>query len=1186
MYFKGMQLQGFKSFADKTVLDFKGGVTAVVGPNGSGKSNISDAIRWVMGETSAKSLRGSKMEDVIFCGSERRKPLGFAEVTIIMDNSDRSLNIDFSEVSVTRRVYRSGESEYMINKSPCRLRDIHELFMDTGLGRDGYSIIGQGKIDAILSQKSDERRHIFDEAAGITKYRYRKNEAEKKLADTQENLTRVGDIINELEDRVEPLRRQSEKAMQFIKLRGEQKETEVNLWLKSIDEGKTELEEVAGAYETVHGQIDDVNKSIANVEREINYVKDKIRLKESETDRAKSEMYKNRDFITKTQGEIEVLETSIGYNSQNALRLEGEIEFAEKRKNELKEIFEENTRAQLQAEKKFEEINVKIKETETRLSAVNEEIMRSQEMFAAEGDEINRINSEISETSAKLAANAQNISNAESRKQQIEAEYAEAEEKCAKMSDEISDIKNTVKKLEKECADAEKKADEKAQELEKAEKNHTAWSDRIQILDSENKTAISRKRILEDLENDFEGYSKPVKAVMNEHKFGSLSKCSIYGPISSLIKVDSKYTTAIEAALGGAMNNLAVETEEDAKAAIEYLKAGKKGRVTFMPVTSVKGRRLETDGVEKCKGYLGIASDIPKADGKFSQIIDSLLGKTVVVDNIDNGIAMARKYKYSFKIATLQGEIINAGGSISGGSTGTASGGLSRRNEIKELAAQIEKNTEKLSSETANLALLKKEIAKLKTETVKAQQEMWESKRYLAEYTTSQEHQLRAFADLENNMKHINGELEREQRVISQAEILGSDLKNRLEKLNGELTEKAEGHSAVTENISALRQEYLDINQKLGEMRVLQAGAGKDTEVCRERADETGAELARLSGEIDEKRQLHNSSETENKENRLKIEQKKKELEVYHKNAEESRKLAEEIGNERIKLDADLDKKQETLKEYNSTIFKLQSEEGRLEAKKVKLETEQENLISKMWEEYELTYSAAQEMRHEAVVISVYQKKLTDIKMQIRALGNINLGAIEEYKTTKERYEFLKEQQTDILKAKTELETLIAEMITVMSEMFEKNFAKLSAKFAETFSELFGGGRASLKLSDPENILESGVDIEVQPPGKNLQNINLLSGGEKAFTAIALIFAILKINPTHFCIFDEIEAALDDVNVFRFADFLKNLSNRTQFIVITHRKGTMEAADTLYGVTMQEKGVTSLLSLDLGEVEE
>ncbi len=1185
MYFKGMQLQGFKSFADKTVLDFKGGVTAVVGPNGSGKSNISDAIRWVMGETSAKSLRGTKMEDVIFCGSEKRKPLGFAEVTIIMDNSDRSMNIDFSEVSVTRRVYRSGESEYLINKSPCRLRDIHELFMDTGLGRDGYSIIGQGKIDAILSAKSDERRHIFDEAAGITKYRYRKNEAEKKLADTQENLTRVGDIINELESQVEPLRKQSEKAMKFIELRGQQKDVEVNLWLKSIDDGKAQLEETVVAYETVNTQIADVNKSIANEEREITYVKDKIRIKESEIDKAKSEMYKNRDSITKTQGEIEVLETSIGYNTQNAYRLEGEIKFAENRCAELEKSAQENDVALSGAEKRLDEINHSIYEAEKRLDDVNEDIAKFQEVSSAEGDEINRINSEISDISVKLAGNTQNISNAEGRKQQVTQEYNEAKEKCEKMSTEAESIKNTVGELTKECENAEQKANGIMKELEKSERSLQQQNLQIQNLDSENKTAINRKKILEDLENDFEGYSKPVKAVMNEHKFGILKSCTIYGPISSLMKVDSKYIQAIEAALGGAMNNLAVETEEDAKRAIEYLKSGKKGRVTFMPVSSVSGKRLQADGVEKCRGYIGNAADIPEVDSRFSQIMENLLGRTVVVDNIDNGIAMAKKYKYSFKIATLQGEILNAGGSISGGSTASAAGGLSRKGEIKELSLQIEKNTQRLKEENEKLNILKKEIEGLKAEGVKSQQTMWESRRRLAEYKTSQEHTLKAYSELESGLAHSAQELERVENTLNQAKILEEDLKSKLHSLQNELKAKTEGHSTVTENISELRKQYFEINEQLGEMRVLKASAQKDTEICKSRAEETKSELERVKNEIAEKTAQRQKNETENAENKLKIEQKQEELKAYAAEAEKSRLNAENGEQERVKLNDDLDKKQEKLKDFNSTVFKLQSEEGRLEARKVKLETEQENIIGKLWEEYELTYSAAEELRHEKVVISEYQKRLTDLKMQIRALGNINLNAIEDYKTTKERYEFLKEQQTDILKAKSELETLIEEMTAVMSEMFEKNFAKLSAKFAETFSELFGGGRASLKLSDPEDILESGVDIEVQPPGKNLQNINLLSGGEKAFTAIALIFAILKINPTHFCIFDEIEAALDDVNVFRFADFLKNLSNRTQFIVITHRKGTMEAADTLYGVTMQEKGVTSLLSLDLSDVE-
>jgi len=1185
LYFKGMQLQGFKSFADKTNLDFKGGITAVVGPNGSGKSNISDAIRWVMGEMSAKSLRGSKMEDIIFCGSETRKPLGFAEVTIIMDNSDHSMNIDFEEISVTRRVYRSGESEYLINKAPCRLKDIHELFMDTGLGRDGYSIIGQGKIDAILSAKSEERRHIFDEAAGITKYRYRKNEAEKKLSDTQENLIRVGDIIAELEGQVEPLRIQSEKAREFLKLRDLQKDLEVNTWLYNIEYCKSSLDEVVKAHNIVKEHISKVEQDISDTETEINKIREQIKETDGNTDRTRAEMYEKRDEITKTEGEIELIKSSASYAEQNIFRLDGEITQHKTRCEALSQLTKSRVTELEELISSLDIYNIQADEIKLEIQDISEKLRSFQETFESGNDEISDINDELFEYGAKIAANKQLILSSSDRESQLENMISEQNIKFSEMQKQIDELNKETGDLAEKTLKQQEITDNCKAYLEATDKSFGMLKTKLLNSENEYKSQLNRKKILEDLENDFEGYSKSIKSVMNEYKFGCLKNAEIYGPVSTLIKTSGKYVTAIEAAVGGSMNNIVTGSEDDAKLAINYLKKNNKGRVTFMPVSAVKGKAFQQQGAENCAGFIGVGTSLINFDSKFKGIMDYLLGRTVIVDNLDNGIAMAKKYGYSFKIATLQGDILNAGGSITGGSVSQTGGGLSRLSEIKELTVRLAVMEEEIKSANPKINALQKELETAKNKFAAAQQTLWEHKRTFAEYTTSSKHIIAAYEDMKININSLNDELESLRRKKESAILLEKEINSRRELLTKRQNEITSANSDAADTISALQEAHFSLIQKQNEITIEQNNISKDIEIARTRLDEAKAELAENQNSIE-------SKALEQK--KLKQEKQQGVIDVQN-NTEKAEKLKAELVTyeEKLKAFEDLragvsalqDKAEAALKEHNSAAFKLQGEEGRIEAKRVKLEGDVENIIAKLWDEYELTYTAASEFKKENFDINSAGKELASVKNKIKALGNINLNAIEDYKTTKERYEFLSTQQKDILAAKAELETLIEEMTKIMTEMFEKNFARLNEKFEETFRSLFGGGKASLMLSSPDDVLESGVEIVVQPPGKNLQNITLLSGGEKAFTAIALIFSILKINPTHFCIFDEIEAALDDVNVFRFADFLKALSKRTQFIVITHRKGTMEAADTLYGVTMQEKGVTSLLSLDLERKE-
>lgn len=1187
MYFKSMFLQGFKSFADKTFLEFNGGITVVVGPNGSGKSNISDAIRWVMGETSAKSLRGANMQDVIFCGSEKRKPLGFAEVTITMDNSDRSMNIDFEEVSITRRVYRSGESEYLINKAPCRLKDIHELFMDTGLGRDGYSIIGQGKIDAILSAKSDERRHIFDEAAGITKYRYRKNEAEKKLSMTEENLTRISDIVKELEGRVEPLRKQSEKAVKFLKLRESQKEIEVSLWLHIIDENKQFLDKLISDCDNVKSQIESLYKDIDKSESEINIIKDKIRLNDNETDKTKSEMYAKRDEITQAGGEIDVLQANINYNTQNIYRIEGETESLSKRITEHETVKQAQNLLLDKLMNELDKANAEISEKAAELDLIKSKLEQKIGNANSTAEQLNSLTDKISDIKIKAAANSQYIKSADEQILRAENELNALNEKYAAEKQAIDNANQKIEVLSQDSLTKKEQSENAAKMLEEQQKQLSSLLQKQLSLESDNKTNINRKTILEDLENDFDGYSKPVKFVMNEHKFGSLKKNLIYGPVSALIKADSKYITAVETSLGGAVNNIVTETEDDAKAAINYLKSSKKGRVTFLPVSSVKAKSFVSVGESKCKGYIGIASELVKCDSKFREVIEYLLGRTIVVDNMDNAVEMAKKYKYSFKIATLGGEILNVGGSIAGGSSNTsAASGLSRREDIKKLDVLIEQTEQEIKTVSAKVSSLRNSTEKLKKDDLRLRTEYYSAERTLAEYKTSAVHIINSYSEANRITSEAEARLNKLKSDKAQAHTLEAEFENALETLNSEYSSLFSQKGKADEDTKLLQTQSSELSSLLTELNISKNSLEKDIFVVREKLENSTNEIASCSAQIAEKNTEHDSLEKETAEAHKKIEALNELLSNSHTIINDFKLKLEELDKIKAENETILEKKEASLKEINSTIFNLQSEESRLTAKKTKYESERENVISKLWEEYELTYSAACEFKKPIENPTEAKSTLQGIKQQIKALGNINLNAIDEYKEVKERYEFLSAQQDDILKAKRELTELISEMTEIMTEMFDKNFKKLNEKFSETFKALFGGGHAKLLLADPSNILESGVEIEVQPPGKNLQSITLLSGGEKAFTAIALIFAILKTNPTKFCIFDEIEAALDDANVYRYADFLKAFSSKTQFIVISHRKGTMEAADTLYGVTMQEKGVTRLLSLDLSEIKE
>ncbi len=1184
MYFKALEAQGFKSFADKVKLEFKPGITAVVGPNGSGKSNISDAIRWVMGEMSAKTLRGSKMEDVIFSGTQTRKPVGFAEVTIVMDNSDHSMPLDFEEISVTRRVYRSGESEYLINKSPCRLKDIYELFMDTGLGRDGYSNVGQGKIDEIISAKSTDRRHIFDEAAGITKYRYKKDEAVKKLGQSEENILRVSDILTEIEGRIGPLKTQSEKAKKYLALRENQKELEVNVWLHDIDKTESSLKQVAEKIAIVEGQMQDSTNKNQAAELQAEQIKQQLRELDAEMDSHRAAAYSAGNETVRLEGEINVLRTNIENHKNTIARRSAEKSIQMERISALMQTLQErsvqldtHTAALTEGEKQLEALEEQLTadtaalhELETQLETVRGSILEKKE--------------QRSTNLAQITGSTELSNTLKERLEELQSQKTDAESALAQGRQTLQFLEENYRKLQQEQQDAAAAYQEKDARSRQAQTAHTQLLRQRETTQTEYNTLSNKKHVLEELEKDYDGYSRSVKAVMTEYKRGSLQKRQIYGPVSSLIETDAKTTVAIETALGGAMNHIIVESPQDAKAAIAYLKQSSKGRVTFLPVSEMKPLTLQNAGqVQGAEGYIGIAADLVKTQDRFSGIIRNLLGRTVVMDTIDHAIALAKTTGHRMKIVTLQGDLLNPGGSMTGGSVNRVSGALSRSAGIKELEQSIATLSEQILSLDKQLPVLKSQAETAAEAAAESQRSFFESKNRCTAGEMECTHAQQQLRQLETACQNLESEWnsiitrtghadQTADTLAQQNDMLATELET-LEQQNATLLLKQ------TELADSCDKQQEAINEQKLRINSLQ----HDRQLCLERKQDTETELSSLqsgiqSGEV-ETAQL--SAEME--QFYQTISQNEQEMQRLRENKSKTETALEELTQKRSDIDTKLDEIDVQVREYHEEQLKLQAELLRVQGQQEKLLSTKDDILAKLWDSYELTYSTAAPLRREVEDFSVYRKQLLEVRQQIKLLGPINVDAIEEYTEVKERYDFMSKQLEDLVEAKQSLEALIAEMTQTMTELFEEHFSKLCSTFQKTFRDLFGGGHAQLRLSDPEDILGSGIEIDVQPPGKKLQSITLLSGGEKAFTAIALLFSILQIRPTYFCIFDEIEAALDDVNVFRFADYLKNFSKHTQFIVITHRKGTMEAADTLYGVTMQEKGVTSLLSIDISD---
>ena len=1182
MYLKRLELQGFKSFADKTVLEFMPGITTVIGPNGSGKSNISDSIRWVLGEQSMKSLRGSKSEDIIFSGTQNRKSLGFAEASIVIDNTDGKLPIEFSEVTVTRRIYRSGESGYYINKTPCRLKDVLELFMDTGIGKDGYSIIGQGKIDEILSNKSEDRRAIFEEAAGIVKYRVRKNDSEKKLEQTKVNLLRINDILSEIEVNLEPLKKQSEKAKKFLDLREELKGIEIGLFLFNIDNYKEKISEIKKDIEIFVNQNNNEEAKMEdrqNIKEKLKEAIDEITLKIEETQNLGFEM---RGKQEKINSDINIAKERIANNKENYDRYLKEIEEVSLRITELEEERKQRLDKKTNLFSNREKFAKELEEKEKELEKISAKLSSEEKVIEEKKKKVEQ-NIDLKYEKATLINTQEvNYENLEKREKTVKNEVSDTISELDQKRLEKDEISKTFYEIEAKRNETVKKLEEINKEKEKSIAKLKEYEEKINLLSTDMRVKDSKLKFLSDMEREKEGYIRSVKALLLACEKDISLKKGMHGVLANIISVPKEYETAIEMTLGQTLQNIVTDTEEDAKKLIEHLRKNNLGRASFLPIASVKGKKVDRLIKNNLSGVIGIASDLVKVDKKYEGIILNLLGRTVIVDNMETAIILARQNNYSFRIVTLKGDVINPSGAITGGSTTAKSNNIiGRTSQIQELEKDIKKLTKKIEDLEAEKENYEKSQEDVLEEVMGLEHIMQDTEIVYAtekqKVIAIEENITRLETKLNSLRKELNQIDENKKESLKIKEELGKEieeLEKEIEELNVEIKSFADNNKD--------NQKYIDdLNFDITNLKVSVSSFDESSSSIDELVQRIEQDIENNKNSIENKKNSRERILEDNKLLEEKIISLNEQIEQMKQEVETSGSKVEELKQERIDKNGELTRIEEEITNQFKIIDDLKAQITKQEVKKSKIEYELEQIINKMWEDYEITPNNVGDEYKKPENIGETTKKVKRLRDDIKNLGSINIDSIEEYKQTKERYDFMCEQRLDLENSSSKLRKVIQDMTKIMKEQFEKQFKVINKNFGEVFSELFGGGKAELKLTDEENILECGIDIEVQPPGKKLQNMTLLSGGEKAFTAIALLFAILKINPAPFCVLDEIEAALDDVNVYRFADYLKKFTKDTQFLVITHRKGTMEAADTVYGITMEENGISKLLSMKL-----
>lgn len=1187
MYLKRIEIHGFKSFANKIVLDFHEGITGIVGPNGSGKSNVADAVRWVLGEQSAKQLRGGNMQDVIFAGTQIRKPQGFAYVAITLDNSDHSLDISYEEITVSRRIYRSGESEYMINGSACRLKDISELFFDTGIGKDGYSIIGQGQVEKILSGKAEDRRELFDEAAGITKYKRRKLLAEKKLENERENLIRVKDILSELSRQVGPLEEQSKTARKYLDLREELKYHDINIFVNETDKLRQESVKTSEQEVIALEDLERLNKDLEALNKRYEELDGAVQKLDEDIDSVKSHINDTNLEISDYEGKVALYTEQINYNQQNErnieLRLHDMSLDIEKKNNEIIKYRDD-----------IESLNKKLEQQNALIEKFEDEIISKNTFISDVEKDISNNKSEIlkslNEKSSLLTRNQKY----ETLIEQIRIRKSEAAQKIidiktseSKIRSEFDSERQKLSKLREEEKRNKEKLDEILKQIREKSLEINEKNNNLSRLQKENQHYSAKLESLKNIAEKYEGYGTSVKRIMENNSF---SQKGVHGVVAEIIKTEKKYEIAIETALGGRIQNIVTDTEETAKDLIEYLKKNKFGRATFVPLSAVReSKDLKDIPILKEDGVLGTASKLVSADAMYSSLVSNLLGRIIVVSDIDKAVIIAKKYRYEYRLVTLEGDLFNTGGSISGGAYKNASNLLGRKRELEELESSIEKihrEEEILSLELESQNNVYEKLKKSRNELNNILHEMQVEVSALSVSVDAYEKKLK-----DNNASGLEfieerAKLEEEEKILSN-EKLGlikelENIQNIHKKIEIDVSEAESG-------IQGYRHERDDILRKLSDTRLSISGISHSISFNNENIDRLKLEIQKLE---EDKVVLFKEKE-ENKDLLL---QRKDDISSSKIKIDELRVQVSALKEEELKYS---DFKSEQLKkqkeafsqkdELSRSISGLEKETYRLSTQKEKIEERLAQLSNYMWQEYELTLSTAKELfekvESSGLHLSDVQKIIIDIKKQIKELGDINVHSIEEYREVSDRYELMKTQYEDIISAEASLVEIIENLDELMRKQFAEKFVEINEQFNKVFVELFGGGAGILKLEEDVDLLEAGISIISQPPGKKLQNMMQLSGGEKALTAISLLFAIQNLKPSPFALLDEIEAALDDSNVDRFANYLHKLSNRTQFIVITHRRGTMVSADRLYGITMQEKGISTLVSVNLVEEE-
>lgn len=1188
MQLKRIEIQGFKSFADKTIIEFDGGITTIVGPNGSGKSNISDAVRWVLGEQSAKSLRGSKMEDVIFAGTKHRKMLGLAEVSLVLDNSDHSLNVEFDEVVVTRRVYRSGESEYLINKSSVRLKDVQEMFMDTGVGRDGYSIIGQGKIDNIISSKSEDRRSIFEEASGIVKYRTRKEEAVRKLEHTNENLSRVNDILTEINNNLEPLERKAEIAKKYLELKGKLKDIDVKLFLNVIDSCSKDLEDLNNKITAIDSSIFAKEQELTDAQRASDDARVCLEELLQAIETTQESYYSCLNEVDRLSSRVEAFDDRVALNKENVAKLKEEIAGSDASIAILEEEIITRTGKKDNLEKNKERFEKELIEKSEELRKITANMTERELEIEALKRTVESIKENISELKLKTATAQMRVEANNKRLDSLDKDSLSDISNSDATKIRLAEVEDEFSKVQVKRNDLKEQIDKMTMDKARLEQYFGTFTEKENEYKQKILETKSKLNYMLNLESESEGYTRSVKSIIDLSRRNSKYTDHVFGTLASLISTDEKYEKAIEIAMGGYIQNIVVDKDVIAKDLVNFLKDGMLGRATFLPIESIRLYKEDIpSGLKKEPGYIGTAMELVSFDKKFEAVARLALGRTIVVDTIENGIKLSKVSKNSAKIVTLAGEVIATTGSITGGQAAskqmTLVGRGRRINEYKERLAKLEteyaEHLDSIKTEQGSYENLVQTLEKLTTE-----------------YTECNTN----YSVIQERLNQVLKETEKIQEVRKNKQVEKAELTEANKDLEWDITETNKQIAVLNDEISKHSQEIEEyarfnkekeervnfLNEDIMNLKVSLSSFDESALAIDEMVDKIKQDIASFLSSVERKKELIQEYENELATSETRNQEDKQQIETLKEKADTLKQEIDKLKQDKSNNIAKQSELEKTTYESMKTLEKLRAEKAKLDNKKQKYDSDTELLKVRMWEEYEVTVTCARELDKALDSLNDISKTKLEqmankLKTEIKALGEVTVSAIEEYKELSQRGEFISKQKDDLEETKSKLENLIDNTTSVMKTQFAKQFKEINENFKETFKQLFGGGRAELKLTDDKNVLESGIEIEVEPPGKKLQNMSLLSGGEKALTAIAILFAILKIKAPPFCVLDEIEAALDDINVARFASYLEKYSDETQFIVITHRKGTMEVATSVYGVTMQEYGVSKLVSMKM-----